>query len=279
MTLESRELHYFVVVAEELHFGRAADRLGMTQPPLSRAIRQLERRLGVALLDRTGRSVALTHAGEVLLTEGHAALEAVAAAGRRAQRAGGERTLVLATKPAGDGGLLPDILAEFAATYPACRIDIVCSVSQRAAMLRDGRADAALLYAPREDFTGLATQELLTEPQVALLARDHHLAGRAELTLADLSGDPMPYWPHLPESDTGGPRVDDIGQLMQLVALGRLVAVGPESVRDFLRPGIVCIPVADAAPTTLVLGWPESSRDPALAVFVQCAAKVAANRD
>src|SRR4029078_8975386 len=84
--VETRELRYFVAVAEELHFGRAAQRLGMAQPPLSRAIRQLERRLGVGLLERDRRGVAPTAAGEVLLHEGRAALGATAAAARRAVR-------------------------------------------------------------------------------------------------------------------------------------------------------------------------------------------------
>ncbi|MCZ4509315.1 LysR family transcriptional regulator, partial [Streptomyces sp. ActVer] len=78
-TLETRELRYFVAVAEELHFGRAAERLGMAQPPLSRAIQQLERRLGVCLLERNRRGVSLTDAGEVLLHEGRAALDATTA--------------------------------------------------------------------------------------------------------------------------------------------------------------------------------------------------------
>jgi DNA-binding transcriptional LysR family regulator len=85
--METRELRYFVAVAEELHFGRAAQRLGIAQPPLSRAIRQLERRLGVALLERTSRTVTLTEAGSVLLREGRAALDAVDAADRRTRRA------------------------------------------------------------------------------------------------------------------------------------------------------------------------------------------------
>src|SRR6478672_2795533 len=86
--LEVRQLRYFVAVAEELHFGRAAERLGMAQPPLSRAIRELERQLGVRLLERTTRQVALTAAGEVLLRDARTALDAVTAAAARARQAG-----------------------------------------------------------------------------------------------------------------------------------------------------------------------------------------------
>src|SRR6187431_2034618 len=89
--LETRQLRYFVAVAEELHFGRAAERLGMAQPPLSRAIRDLERQLGAQLLERTTRQVTLTPAGEVLLREARAALVAVTAAERRTRHAGRRR--------------------------------------------------------------------------------------------------------------------------------------------------------------------------------------------
>src|SRR4051812_16527601 len=86
--VEVRQLRYFVAVAEELHFGRAAERLGMAQPPLSRAIRDLERQLGTPLLARTTRQVALTPAGEVFLRDARIALDAVGAAARRARHAG-----------------------------------------------------------------------------------------------------------------------------------------------------------------------------------------------
>src|SRR4051812_46241817 len=109
--METRELRYFVAVAEELNFGRAARRLGIAQPPLSRAIQQLERRLGVTLLERTSRTVALTEAGSVLLREGRAALYAIEAADRRTRRAGAVRPgLVLVTKAGASGELLAKML-------------------------------------------------------------------------------------------------------------------------------------------------------------------------
>src|SRR5690349_24873025 len=86
--VEVRQLRYFVAVAEELHFGRAAERLGMAQPPLSRAIRELERQLGAQLLERTTRQVTLTPVGETLLQDARIALEAVEAATRRARNGG-----------------------------------------------------------------------------------------------------------------------------------------------------------------------------------------------
>src|SRR5437868_10093500 len=146
--LETRELIYFVMVAEELHFGRAAQRLGIAQPPLSRAIKRLERRLGVRLFERTSRKVTLTMPGEVLLAEGRKALEAVTAAGRRAQRAGQRLPhLILAVKPGSDGGPLPEILSRYESPADAVPVEVVlCGIHERTAILRDGRADVGLLH-------------------------------------------------------------------------------------------------------------------------------------
>ncbi|MBO4270021.1 LysR family transcriptional regulator [Microbispora triticiradicis] len=273
--VETRELAYFVAVAEELHFGRAARRLGIAQPPLSRAIQRLERRLGTRLLDRDSRTVTLTEAGETLLREGRAALAAVSAAVRRTRRAGrSEPSLVLAAKPDADADLLPVILTAYAATPDALPVDIVFSARERGAMVRDGRADAALMHAPREDLTGLAFEDLLTETQVAVLPRRHPLAARAVLSMADLDREPLPRWPPRAAPD-GSYRMAESGQLMHLIALGRAVAVVPESVRANLRHDLVGVPVADAPPTTLVLAWPEGSRSRALAAFVRSAAEAA----
>ncbi|WP_329090487.1 LysR family transcriptional regulator [Actinomadura citrea] len=274
--VETRELAYFLAVARELHFGRAAEGLGIAQPPLSRAIGRLERRLGVRLLERTSRRVTLTPAGETLLAEGGAALDAVAAAVRRTRRAGaaGPR-LVLAMKPGGDGGgLLPEILAAYEREPEALPVEMLFGYGAADA-LRDGRADAALLYAPRQDVTGLATEELMKERQVVVVARGHRLAGRAEVSMADLEGEVLPRRPHA-AGPGDGPVIGDGGQLMQLIALGRMVAVLPESMRGLLREDLTAVPVRDAEPTTLVLAWAEASRSRALAAFVRSTAAVAA---
>jgi DNA-binding transcriptional LysR family regulator len=278
--VETRELAYFIAVAEELHFSRAAERLGMSQPPLSRAIKQLEHRLGVVLLERGNRKVVLTEAGEVFLHEGRKALDAVAASARRAQRAGRPaRRLVLVMKPNSDGGLLAGVLAAYASDPDAIAVDVlVCGLGEQATVLRDGRADAALLHSPYDDLSGFDTEELLVERQVAVVPRGHRLAGRASVCLADLDGEPLPRWPGTPADGATGPLVRDTGQLMQLIALNQTIAVLPESVRGNLRGDLVCVPVLDAPPTTVLIAWPERSRSRALAAFVRVATEVACRR-
>lgn len=271
--MESRELAYFVAVAEELNFSRAADRLGIAQPPLSRAVQQLERRLGVVLLERTSRQVRLTHAGEVLLHEGRRALRALDAAARRAQRAGRPR-LVCVTKPGGDAGLLEPILTRYAADPEAVEVEVsICGIGEQEGLLRDGHADVALLRLPYDDATGLATEELLVEQPVAVLPRTHPLAPRESLRMADLAGETFPRWS---EQEPGpGPLVRDSGQVTQLIALGRMIAVLPESVGVGLRGDLVAVPVTDGVPSTLVLAWPEDARARALSAFVRAAVTVA----
>ena len=269
--LETRELRYFVAVAEELHFGRAAQRLGMAQPPLSRAIQQLERRLGVALLERSSRAVSLTPAGVVLLAEGRKALDAVGAAARRTQRAGQEvPRLTVGMKPDGDAGLLERILPRYRRDPDALAVEVVVSgIGEQAGMLRDGRVDLAFLPA-HDDLAGFDTEQLLVLDQVAALPRGHRLAGRAALVLADLDGEPDVH------SADRGPEVRDVGQLLQLIALGQVVAVVPETVRRHGRSDVVLVPVLDAPTTSLLLAWPEGSRSRAVAAFVRASTEVAA---
>lgn len=279
--LETRELRYFLAVGEELHIGRAAERLGMAQPPLSRAIQRLERRLGVALLDRTGRGVTLTPPGEVLLQEARAALDAVEAAARRTRRAGRrDPRLVLAMKPGGDAGLLPDILAAYRADPDSIEVEpLVCGIGEQEAILRDGRADVAFLQLPYDDPARLDYEELRTEGQVAVLPRDHPLADRPFLDLSNLDGQPMPRWPGMPADRGAGPLVRDSAQLFQLIRLGQTIAVLPESAGYRLPADLVAVPVLDAPPTTVIIAWPHHSRSRPLATFVHTAATVAARRE
>lgn len=276
--LETRELRYFVAVAEELHFGRAARRLGMAQPPLSRAIQQLERRVGVALLTRDSRGVALTPAGEVLLREGRRALDAVTAAARRAHRAGTDRPrLVVVTKAGGDAGLLPDIISAYENEHADVRLDVViCGIGEQAAFLRDGRADLAFVHRPYDDVSGFDTEELVIQHHVAIVPRSHRLADRAAIVLADLDGETMPRWPGM-TAPADAPLVRDSAQLMQLISLGQVVALLPESSRTFLRGDLVALPVLDAEPSTVLLAWPAGSRSRAVAAVVRAATAVAAS--
>ena len=271
--VDSEDLRKFVAVAEELHFGRAAERLGMAQPPLSRAIRQLEHRLDTELLIRNSRGVRLTAAGEVLLHEGRKALDAVSAAARRAQRVGNpEPRLVVAMKAGGNAALLGGILAEYERDPAAVPVDVeICGVGDQARLLRDGRADVALLHGPYDDMSGFDTEELLTQRTVAVLPRTHRLANRPSLQMADLDGEKLPHWPG---KAGDGPEIRDSAQLMQLIALGRTIAVLPESVRENLHAGIVAIPVLDGPLTTVVLAWPERSSSLAVAAFVRAATDI-----
>lgn len=269
--MDSRELAYFVAVAQELHFGRAASRLGMAQPPLSRAIKQLEHRLGVSLFERTSRKVVLTPAGEVLLHEGQKALDALAAATRRTQRVNAQK-LVLVTKPGGDTKLLDAILSAYAAEPDSLPVDmLVCGIGEQAGILRDGRADVGLLHAPHDDMAGFDTEELYSQGAVAVLPRRHRLAGRDHLVMADLAGEPMPRWPGMSPEEASGPEVRDSAQLLLLVALGRTIAVLPQSVEYHIRDDLVTVPVLDGIVTTIVVAWPERSRSRAVAAFVRAA--------
>ncbi len=271
--MDSRELAYFVAVAEELHFGRAAERLGMAQPPLSRAIKQLEHRLGVELFERTSRKVVLTQAGEVLLHEGRQALDALAAAERRTKRAGQvEPKLVLVMKPAVSSAFVDALLAAYAEEPEAIPVELlICGIGEQAGILRDGRADVALLHAPHDDTTGFDTEVLRVESPVAVLPATHRLAGRESLVMADLKGEPLPRWPGMTAQDASGPEVRATGQLTCLIGLGNVVAVRPAAAMDDRPVGVGTIPVLDGIVTTLMLGWPERSRSRAVAAFVRAA--------
>ncbi|WP_251096533.1 LysR family transcriptional regulator [Streptomyces sp. Caat 7-52] len=272
--MESRPLRYFVAVAEELNFTRAAERLGISPPPLSRAIRQLEAEMGVALLERTTHNVALTPAGAVLLTEARIALDALQAAERRAQRAAApEPKLILAVKADGDAGLLEPILTCFASQPMSVPVAVrLCGWLEQPRLLRQGEADVALVHEPF-DRTGLDSETLISEPRVVALAADHPLAARDRLSLADLGLRLEDVTRSAEENRSLG---RDLAQLLTLVALGGPTPVLPASVAArYPRPGVVYRPVPDAPPSVLAIAWPQQSRSTATAALIRTAASVA----
>jgi DNA-binding transcriptional LysR family regulator len=277
--IDTRELEYFVATAEELHFGRAAARLSVAQPAVSKTIRQVESRLGFALFVRSSRQVSLTPSGEALLHHGRHALEAVDAAVEHARRAAdAQTTLRLVIKPGGDANLLSAILAAYARRPDARRVEVVFSGTvDRADYLRDGRADVGLLYAPFDDLTGLAAERVYSEDRLALLPPGHPLASRGELRMADLEHEPMPRWKG--RSDEGsGPEVADIPQLVQMIILGATIAVLPRSLAEAAHPGLTLVPVVDAPPSHLVVARPERDDRPLVTSFISAAVEAGAQR-
>ncbi|WP_327406725.1 LysR family transcriptional regulator [Streptomyces sp. NBC_01288] len=262
--LETRELAYFVAVAEELHFGRAAERLGMAQPPLSRAIGRLERRMGVRLLERTSRRVALTDAGAVFLDESRRLLDSLDAAVRRAQRVRQPGRLVMAVRPGTASGLIADLVR----SAEVGSHDVVFA-HDRPAALRDGRADVALLCLGTDDLTGLRTAHLTEETAFALVPRDHPLAGRTTVTVAELRQDA-----------TFDPECPPLGldEILDRVVLGRLVTVVGSGAAERVPAEVTAVPVSDLPPTRLALAWPEETSRPAITAFVRSARATEARR-
>ena len=283
---EVRELQYFLAVAEELHFTRAAQRLGIAQPPLSRAIRRMEQRLGVDLFQRDTHRVRLTSAGMTLLDEARTALDAIAAAARRTRRATlPVATLVATAKPGVATGLLRRIAEAVAALPGGPAVEIVVSgYGDQADMVRDGRADVALLSSPY-DVPGIDTEPLTSEPRVAALPAGHRLTRVRRLRCADLAAYPIPQWTDAGPEERAywsggetveGPAVSSVAQLLDVVSLGQAVALVPQSVAGSNpRTDLVYRPVVDASPYTVAVAWPTGSRSRTVAAFVRAATNLA----
>ena len=281
--METRELRYFVAVAEESHIGRAAQRLGIAQPPLSRAIAQLERRLGAELFIRGPRGVTLTPSGETLLREGRAALAAIEAAERRTRRtadAASETPVVLTAKAGASSELLAKLLDAYAAEPGAVNVEVVLSPpGHQAQMLRDGRADVAILHRPFDDLSGFDVDTLSVENQFLVLPAGHPASRLTSLTVAEATSIPdlpTPRWPHLDGTypDGPGPELRDLTQVLQLVRLGRAAIVLPDSARVNLGEGLAVVPLSDALPVTTVIAWPPHSTSTGVAGLVRAAARV-----
>lgn len=218
--IEVRELEYYLAVADTLHFARAAERLGIESPPLSRAIAQLERRLGTTLFERTSRRVELTPAGRVFRTEVRSTLHSLDRAVLRAQQVG-DGPLRIATPPETGTGLLREMVRGYLARFGRGTVELVSTRDQTPAV-REGRADVALVCSA-EDLTGLETHTVAAERPVALVPAAHPLATRETLTPACLLHDPI-YAAELPPLG--------LDALIDLVATAQLVAVVGDSAVD-----------------------------------------------
>lgn len=198
--MELRHLRYFVAVAEELHFGRAADRLHIAQPPLSRQIRDLEREIGAPLFERVPRGVELTAAGRAFLPEARLTLAQAERAGRAAQRAArGEtgRLRVGLVEAATYSGILPDVLGFFRLHLPNVGLSLFEMNSlQQGEAFRDDRIDVGILHNPPADADRwLHVEQVHSDPMVVALSRAHRLARRTRVSLADLAGEPFILFP------------------------------------------------------------------------------------
>lgn len=272
-------MRYFVAVAEERNFTRAAGRLGIAGPALSRAIRNLETELGVRLFERSTRVVELTEPGTVLLAHARPALEALDAAVRRAVRASApNRSVLLAVKADADGGLLEDILAATAAEPDAEPVAVrLCGWREHTRLLRTGEADAALMFEPY-DPDGIDADVVAVEPRVAALPADHPLAGASRVRLADLGIGPEEVGERA-ERDIGEQDVHDLAQLLALIGLGATMTLLPRSVAArYPRQAVAYVPIEDCPPARLVIAWPERSRSRGVAALVRAAAAVAESR-
>jgi DNA-binding transcriptional LysR family regulator len=291
--LDLRKLRYFVAVAEELHFGHAAERLYVAQPVLSRQIRKLEQELGAELFTRSSRHVELTEAGQQLLDEARALLAAADAASRRVRRAAqGQRSLTVGFYI---GEPVSRIVKALHSTHPEVTVEVVRIYwfDQPAALL-DGRLDLAFVHLPIDD-DGLTLLPLYSSPRLVLLPASHPLAGRDEIRLADIAGDPVvlhrgasPAWEAWHNTDPRpdgrrprpGPFVGNLEEQLEVIAMGRAISFLPTSVAAATQmpPDVVAIPAADLPPTEICLAWRAQRESSAIATFVQMASSMFTER-
>lgn len=274
--IDQRRLQYFVAVAEELHFGRAAQRLGIAQPPLSQQIQKLEAELGAQLFERTRRSVALTSAGEALLPEARRLLVMAERAAEHAREVheGKAGTLRMGMIGSAAYRLVPELLRHYRQRYPQVKFELTeMATADQLDRVEVGTLDLGLVRPPvlRE---GLRTAVVWSEPLIAALPANHRLAEYEAITVADLRDEPFVLFPRRSGpglfetisqmcADNGfSPNVVQEAVQMQtivgFVGAGFGVAIVPASVRDFRLSGVVYRPFREQVPSSnIALIWNE----------------------
>jgi DNA-binding transcriptional LysR family regulator len=270
--MELRHLRYFVAVGEELHFSRAATRLGVAQPPLSRQIQRLEAELGVRLFERTKRKVELTEAGRVFLERSKRVIEQADLAVTAAQRAarGEAGTLAVGFVGSATYGVLPEVLRAFRRRFAAVELvlyEMGSTAQQRA--VAEGRLQLGFIRTPRDRAgrdESLAERVVQREPLVVALPKGHALAKLDPLPLIKLAGEPFVLFPREARPSYGDlvleacakagfvPKIAQQTQEMQtavsLVAAGMGVTLVPQSVRSLRRDNVVYKTIAPPAPVS-----------------------------
>ena len=282
-----RHLRHFIAVAEEMHFGRAAERLFMAQPPLSQSIRQLEMEIGCALFERTSRRVALTPAGEVFLVDARQILaltEAAAISARRAAK-GEAGWLGIGFSASASYDLLPDVLRAFRDTYPAVELLLYeQNAAEQADALR-GRTIHLGIARPSIDEPGVVREIIAREPFIAAIPEGHPLAALTEITLSSLATESLILFPRLPKPSYGDtvlalcesagftPRaaqeVREMQTAISLVAAGIGIALVPEPVQNLRRAGVAYRPLSEpSARTELTAAYRADDISPVLRNFI-----------
>ncbi len=290
MNIELRQLRYFVTVAEELHFGKAALRLHMTQPPLSQTIQALEELLGAALFERNRRGVALTPAGLALLPEARRMLAQSQELPQLVQRAaaGEVGRLTLAFISSADYSVLPPFLRAYRAAYPQVQITLQEATSDlQLDDLLNNRIDAGLLIPPLPDKAKLDLDYLpvLSEPLVLALPAGL-LKKQGKLALASLPALPLIIFPRAISPalydailsvfrDAGitpeiGQQAIQMQTIVSLVSAGMGMALVPQSVSNLMRTGVEYRALRDATPLVETgLAWRRDNASPVLRGFLE----------
>jgi DNA-binding transcriptional LysR family regulator len=286
--MELRHLRYFIALAEELHFGRAAEKLCIAQPPLSQQIQQLEREIGFKLFARSSRKVELTPAGRVYLDEVRATMAALEKAvfnGRRVER-GEIGRLAIGFVGTATYAILPESLRRYRSIYPEVDLTLRELVSARQVQaLREHRIQVGFARPAITDSPDIVCESVATEPFVAALPENHRLAKRSGIPLAALSTEEFVLFPRTPKPSYGDlifdiceavgfrPNVTqetaEIQTAVSLVAGGMGVTLVPASASNVYRHGVVFVPILEPVPSSvLTVVYRSDDESPTLKAFL-----------
>lgn len=291
--IELRHLRYFIAVAEELHFGRAALRLHIAQPPLSQQLRKLEGMLGYPLFVRTSRSVALTSAGVAYLERARRTLRNMDRDIEEARSIAQGEVGSLHVGFVGSGmlTLLPAVLRAYRETYPGVTLHLHESFTARVMEgLENGTLDVGIVR-DGDPAEGIVMETILTEPFVAVLPGNHRCAQQRSISPAALRGEPFVYYPR-----TAGARAyekplavfEEFGfrpqivqeathwlTILRLVGAGLGVSVAPACVRLLNSADVVCLPLRGSkAVSTIELAYRAAESRPTIERFARTASRV-----